>query len=138
MGRDGRHRRDRRHGRRFVHDDDRELHAAGREQHGLGVRRQHGVDTQLVAYGPAPSSGWTFREIQALSGAAPGATKGDYIVTLLDNRSATSLNCHVSGTGTMCNGTGSVTIAQGHFVEVQITYAAPNPPNPTWKVVLVY
>ena len=48
-----------------------------------------------------------------------------------------SLSCTITGTATACEGSGSVSIASGDFLSVQVTITAGSPGNKQWKTYVV-
>ena len=49
--------------------------------------------------------------------------------TVFDNGSTTGVSCTIAIGATTCSATGSVAIAAGHWVQVQMTGASGTPPN---------
>jgi hypothetical protein len=86
-------------------------------------------DPTSVEFGPIPVGGVTISQLQAVTdGTATGQT-----VTVLDNVTPTALAC-TNTTGSSCSDTThSVSIAAGHFLQVQLAGGTPT----AWKVTFL-
>ncbi len=86
--------------------------------------------------GPVPpSTTYTITALYAQTETAPGAGKS-WVVNVRDN-GATVFSCTVSGTDQSCSSTGSVSVAAGHFLQVEMT-TANTAANGKWKVLLTF
>jgi hypothetical protein len=81
------------------------------------------ADTHTLVFGPTPA-GVVIANLSATTSAALTAGTG-VVVTVLDNGATTALTCTIPNGGTSCtNNAASVSIAAGHFLQVQIAVSA--------------
>ncbi len=96
-----------------------------------------GFPTNTVGYilGPIPAGGTTISNLFALSNTTPAGTQ-TYTVAVLDNGTAV-FSCTVVNTGPTCFNTGTTAVAEGHYLEVQITNNL-GAPAARWRVSFRY
>ena len=80
-----------------------------------------GFSTNTAGYvlGPIPSGGATISNLYAQSNTTPSGSD-TYTVAVLDNGTSV-FTCTVTSAAATCTNTGSVSVAAGHYLEVQIT-----------------
>ena len=77
------------------------------------------MNTTGYILGPIPAGGTTISNLFALSNTTPTGAQ-TYTVAVLDN-GASALSCTVTSAGATCSNNGSASVAEGHYLEVQIT-----------------
>jgi hypothetical protein len=85
--------------------------------------------------GPIPAGGTTISNLYALSDTTPAGAQ-TYTVAVLDNGTAV-FSCTVGSTGPTCSNTGSTPVAEGHYLQVQITNNG-GALNARWRVSFRY
>ena len=93
------------------------------------------TDTSGLILGPMPAGGATISNLFAHSGTTP--TGGEtYTVEVLDN-GASAFSCTVTSAGPTCSNTKSASIAEGDYLEVQITNNG-GAADASWRVSFRY
>jgi hypothetical protein len=77
------------------------------------------VNTGGYILGPMPAGGATISNLYAHGNTTPSGAD-TYTVAVLDNGTSV-LACTVNSSGPTCSNSASVSVAEGHYLEVQIT-----------------
>ena len=96
-----------------------------------------GFPTNAAGYilGPVPAGGATISNLFAHGNTTPTGAQ-TYTVAVLDNGTSV-FTCTVTSAGATCSNAGSVAVAAGHYLEVQITNNG-GAPAARWRVSFRY